>query len=187
MFCNKQVPFSDGLYSLPAIALQMGPLWALKLVGNAIKDIVRNYVGLSRHYIPVIEARLTPSTVPIPKGAENAVGILATPECKRYWEIIPSEGRRLGGWQNKVPATIALTFPLYRPVGYAKDVVAPTLGIYATEDSLCPVAGVKKMFALLSGPTETHELRGGHFEAYSDEFEKVIRLETQFLLKQLNP
>lgn len=179
----SQVPYSDGVHSLPAILMQKGPVWALKLTANALKDMARNLVGMPRHYMPILDETIAEKKrKSFAKSGQTP--ILGTSECNNYWDLIPEQA--LGGWQNKVPATIGLTFPMYRPVVYASGVKAPTLGIYADGDSLCPVKGVKAMFAKI--PTaEMRHLLGGHFDAYPGmaAFDQVVTWEREFLVKHL--
>lgn len=179
----SQVPYTDGVQSLPALALSLGPVWALKVTGHALKDMARNLLGLPRHHISILDERLNPDSDVASPGA----AILATPECADYWDLIPPPGQRLGGWQNKVAATIGLAFPMYRPVADAPKISAriPVLGVIAVKDSLCPVAGVQHMFEIIPGEVETRKLEGGHFDAYLSAFPQVVAWEAEFLAKHL--
>jgi len=173
----SQVPFTDGLVSVPAIVALSGFRWLGTMTIYAIKDMLRNLFGMPRYYAELIG---TP---------DDTTKFFIAPGSTDFWDIIPGgeQGKpsdRLGGWQARVPATIALTFPLYRPVTYAPDVQAPTLVIFAEHDNLCPVSGVREMISKIPH-VATHGLNSGHFDAYTKEYNKVIEWELEFFQKHL--
>lgn len=160
----SQVPFVDGF----AVAQNFKPLFALKVLAHGIVDGVLSLMG-KVHYVKVI-------------GEPDEFALMNTPECMQgYLALVPPDST----WENKAPARIALKLPFYRPISFASKIKCPVLMICAERDSLIPPSSVKKCASLISN-CELNSFEVGHFDVYTGEmFEKVSKLEAEFLMRHL--
>ena len=160
-----QMPFVDGLASAGIYS----PGLLLKALGHAMLDIPSMLLGIKPHYINIV-------------GENGRFGVLNTPDAEKgYLVLIPADTQ----WQNRCPARILLTLPLYRPTNCADKINCPVLMIYAEHDSLIPATTVEaaaeriKQVALIRMPI-------GHFDAYTGEpMDEIVEAEIAFIKKLL--
>jgi len=166
----SQVPYLRATSSLLARASNYTTLKTMvQLIFFACVDIAREWMGLSRYYVPVY-------------GNVENTAILSSPSSVGYSSIIPQNPR--GGWLNKCPASIAITTLFYNPFSFASDVKAPIFMIGDLKDDLCPIDDVKELAKNLNHLT-LKETNLGHFSPYLDNFDEIGKAQLKFLKKNV--
>jgi pimeloyl-ACP methyl ester carboxylesterase len=162
----SQVPFVDGLAS----AGTLGPLFILKATFKGLRDVLHIVTFREPYTVPAVG---TPDRFAVMNTVDAMSGFLA---------ILPKDTT----WKNECPARILLTVTMYRPIRYAKRVSCPLLLIAAKKDSLIPVSAVRKT-AARAPKAQLVELDIGHFDIYAGKhFVKAVKLEADFLIKNLS-
>ncbi|KAF7375567.1 Hydrolase-4 domain-containing protein [Mycena sanguinolenta] len=121
----------------------------LKMAGFALLDMVKQALGLTPAYIPVISEPKT-------------LGALTTEGTKPGMLAICSKDNE---YKNKVSASSLLQVPPYQPRAKAGSIKCPLLIVLPTEDNLCLPEGAVQ----ISKATEKCELVSlpcGHFDLY---------------------
>lgn len=161
----SQVPFLDGVKS--GTALGIGNI--IKLVNAGYRDVFRMITGRKPYTIQIVSR---PGEVSVMNKPGNYEGYLA---------LVP-EG---SSWKNEMPARSVLTMTNYRPAVYAKKISCPVKLIVAKDDNLVHFSIAEKMASGMKN-AEIDMIPAGHFDVYVGElFEKVVKLETDFLKKHL--
>ncbi|KAF7327252.1 Hydrolase-4 domain-containing protein [Mycena kentingensis (nom. inval.)] len=123
----------------------------LKMLGAIICDLVKQAIGLSPVYLPVI-------------AEPGAVGALTTPGTVAGMTAIISEET---DYKNQVSASSMLGVPTYQPRAKARNIACPLLIVLSTEDNLCTPAGAREIAAAApEGLCELVEVPCGHFDIY---------------------
>ena len=104
-------------------------------------------------------------------------GVITAPGAKRaLFDIIDRESE----WQNRLPASVLLGLPRYRPITNVSDISCPTLIVGARNDQIVPVSGPKAAAEQI--PSATYlELPADHMSVLSTDFERVISHQLSFL------
>lgn len=159
-----QVPHVDGLAS----ALGYPPLLLPKASWLAARDVVAAARGAEPVRMPIVAAR--------------GVRALAGPDCfEGYTRMIPPGAE----WLNAVPARILFTIMAYRPVTEAAGIKAPVLLVASPTDTLIPFSATQKTAARIPD-CRLELIDGGHFDPYvGPTFERVVKLECDFLKEKL--
>jgi pimeloyl-ACP methyl ester carboxylesterase len=163
----SQVPFVDG------IAVARGFDWKFTVtgLGHGLSDLGRILTWREPHYVPVV-------------ADPGTFALMNTPESKPGYLALVPEG---SSWKNQAPARIILTLPLYRPLRAAPRLHCPVLLIGAEKDSLIPIRAVEKLAGRIK-QVRLEKVAAGHFDVYAgDMFEKVVKLEADFLVETLRP
>ncbi|MFZ5572757.1 MAG: alpha/beta hydrolase [Thermodesulfobacteriota bacterium] len=162
----SQIPFVDGL----SVALNFGLLFNLTCLWHGVVDGIASMFGRT-HFVPVV-------------SDPDRFGLMNTPESKPgYLALVPENS----GWENRVPARIALSLAAYRPVRYADRITCPVLMICAEKDTLIPQQAVRKCASRIRS-VRLEVLPAGHFEPYVGElFERTATMEAEFLAGVLLP
>lgn len=159
-----QVPHVDGLAS----ALHYPPTLLPKASWLATRDVVNAARGKAPVRMPIV--------------AKAGVRCLAGADCyEGYLRMIPPGA----DWLNAVPARILFTIMAYRPVTEAAGVRAPVLMVASRSDTLIPFVATQKTADRIPD-CRLELIEGGHFDPYvGATFEKVVRLECDFLKEKL--
>ncbi len=160
-----QVPFVDGMDSIRMLGLK----YALRAVGEGLKDLLRIITFSGRHLVPVV-------------ADPGTFAVLNTPECERgYLALVPEDTE----WKNECPAAFLLTIASYRPTAYAGKVRCPALIMPARRDSLISLEAVEKMASKMED-ARIVSLPIGHFDIYSGQpFEQAVGTQVDFLKQHL--
>jgi pimeloyl-ACP methyl ester carboxylesterase len=121
----SQIPFLDGRATLRAIRSKQTHALMFRTMFAAVRDRARQLIGLQPVYIPLISS-----------FSDAAVITVSNEVAAMYKSRIPTENS--GGWQNKVPASILLELPFYRPIDFIVNVTCPILILEAGSDSINP-------------------------------------------------
>ncbi len=160
-----QVPFVDGRSSGRSFG------YKLQAVYHGLLDAIGAALFNRRHYVPMVADTDTFAMMNTPDAMEGS---------KKLLPPGVSPGR-------KCPANIALTGFFYRPIKFAPEVVCPALIIYAEQDTLIAPKDVRKAAESMQKATVIG-LPIKHFDVYEGAaFEKVVRMEADFLKAQLAP
>lgn len=161
----SQVPFLDGLNT----GLNLGFVNIMKLINAGHRDIFRIITGRKPYTIPIVSRVGGLSVMNKPGNYEG------------YLAIVPEDS----SWKNEMPARSVLTMVNYRPVLQAKMINCPVKLIVAKNDNLVDYKIAEKMASKIKN-VEMDMLPVGHFDVYIGEmFEKVVKMETEFLIKHL--
>ena len=160
-----QVPFVSGIATVMSFSMS----YQIKGFFHGITDIIKTALSMKPHYVKVI-------------AAANEFALMNTPESyPGYSALIPKDSK----WENKAPANVCLTLPLYMPTLKASKIKCPTLIVYAKNDSLIPHKAVAKTISKIK-KAETLLLDCGHFDIYAGPlFEQTVKREGEFFLKHL--
>jgi pimeloyl-ACP methyl ester carboxylesterase len=165
-----QVPFLDGMRTLPYLVEQNGLSFGIDATVAALDDFARKYTFREPRYIPVV-------------GQPGELAALSTPGSEAgYREMVPDDLRE-EEW-NRCAARILLTVATYRPLEHAGRVDCPALLVEAREDQLVPGSAVDATVQRL-GDVERVRIDGDHFDPYTDAFEPVVEREATFLERHL--
>jgi len=160
-----QVPFADGLVSLPSLGLRQ----TLRLVREGLRDQLRALRGRPPHLIPVV-------------GPAGTLRVLSAPSAATgFRAITPSES----AWRNEVAARVALHLATYRPARQAKRIASPMLLCLADHDDLTAPGPALKA-AGRAPRAEVRRYPCGHFDLYVGAgFERTVGDQTEFLTRHL--
>ncbi len=160
-----QVPFVSGITTLAG----QSPLDIMRLSWAGLRDLFRLLTFRAPFRIGLV-------------GRPGDVAVMTTPECyDGYMALVPKNS----GWENSTPALSGLLLPLYNPASYAADIRCPMLVVAGRNDSLIPIAAVRKMAGKVPN-CHLEEFDCNHFEPYRDRwFERNIALQCEFLQRHL--
>lgn len=157
----SQVPFVDGLSTLTWFPFK----YTVQAISHGFRDLVRIITFRSPHLIKIVDE-------------PDSFALLNTPDCMPSFNILVPEDSK---WENRCPARIVLTIPLYRPRRYARRINCPVLIVYAERDSLISPDAVCKTINNIKD-VKVISLETGHFDLYAGEvFEMVAEAEAAFL------
>ncbi|WP_086840910.1 alpha/beta hydrolase [Amycolatopsis kentuckyensis] len=162
-----QCPFTDGLAS----AVALGPVASLKLGPVLARDLVARLRGADPAMIPLAAAPGSPALMNAPDALPG------------YQALVPPGTT----FRNEVAARVVPTIAGYRPGRAAKRITIPILFCVSTTDSVTPPAQTLR-YARTAPRGEIKTYDAGHFDFYLGEpFEALVRDQTEFLTRQLNP
>lgn len=160
-----QVPFCDGLKSLPALGL----LHVMRLSLAGLRDVAGSLLGFAPYRIPAV-------------GAPGTLAAMTTEDAvSGFAGMTPPNSN----WRNEVCARFALTLANYRPATTAASIACPILYCVAEQDQLTP-APLACEAAQRAPQGVLKQYPCGHFDMYNGAlWETVIAEQTAFLLKAL--
>lgn len=156
------VPHLSGPAAARASIARRGLLQSIRMISAGLHDRMREVLGLPAAYLLLVGP---------PKS--TALMQLDSHETKEYFSKHPRVYH--GGWRNLVRARLTLEMGRYSPIDHLPKVTAPVLMIAATNDTLCPIAQVRRapgvnarVRLLLRDCTHFELYRGAHFDAVID-------------------
>jgi len=161
----SQVPFVDGI----STTMKFDVKFQLTGIFKGLNDFFRMITFREPFYVPVV-------------GDPDTFAVMNTPESKSgFMAIVPDDSK----WENRCPARILLTLPMYRPTGYVRRIKCPVLIINGDKDSLITDKAVQKTAKKIKN-IKFVTMPVGHFDVYhGDIFEQVVKLEAEFLYDNL--
>jgi dienelactone hydrolase len=143
-----QCPGVDGRASAEK-AFETQPLgYNLRLLMHGQRDIVRSWLGLSPHKIPIV-------------GKPGSIALLtAANSYEAFSELAPE------GFVNEACARIIVRGDKYRPIKYARDVRCPVLLQICLNDELLSVESIEETGRILGQRAEIKRYPIGHFDVY---------------------
>ena len=163
-----QCPGLDGRATAEVIRHREGLGYALRLVAHGQRDLVRSWLGLSAHMIPVV-------------GRSGALAMIAMDQAYQDFSRMAPPG-----YPNQACARILVRGDKYRPVRYASRVRCPTLLQICEHDEFTPAAAAQKTASALDALAEVKRYPINHFDIYfGRHFETSLADQVEFLTRHL--
>ncbi len=160
-----QVPFVDGFANL----LRLSVAHALRLTLEGARDQLGALIGRPPRMLPSV-------------GPPGSIAVMNSPDAEPGFLALNPAGLT---WPNEAAARVALRVGTYRPIRHVGRVRCPILFALAAEDVVTP-PDLAERAATRAPHSEVRHYPGGHFDPYVGElFERVVRDQTQFLLRRL--
>jgi len=165
---SAQCPGLDGRASAK-LAFKRQPIgYTLRMMMHGQRDLVRSWLGLSPHKIPIL-------------GKPGTIALMTSPDAyDTFSKLVPE------GFINEACARITIRGDKYRPVKYARNVRCPVLLQICDLDTITPISAAEETEARLGNYAEVNHYPIGHFDIYfSDNFEKSVSDQLEFFRKHL--
>jgi fermentation-respiration switch protein FrsA (DUF1100 family) len=166
---SAQVPLLDGSAGGWTVVKRLGFWYLLKMAfGHGLRDLVRSFLGLSPHKIPLI-------------GIPGSIAALADPGAVNLIkEIAPYD------FINKICARILIRMDKYHPINQMRKVRCPVLLQVCDKDISLPIKTVNKAETLLGKLGEIIHYPIDHFDIYiGNNLEKAVSDQLHFFKKHL--
>jgi len=163
----SQIPHCDSRTAFKHVGFKV----AMKGAYNGIKGAILEKFG--KHY-----------TVPV-LGRPEDEGFAVLKFAGWYEDYMKiAEGSKT--WVNAIPAISLLRVGTYNPIDFAKNINAPVLMVYGSDDAGIPLDDVRRTIALTK-QVESFEFPGDHFDAYDGGkcIDDIVARETEFFVKHL--
>jgi dienelactone hydrolase len=162
-----QCPFTEG----PASARALGLVSALKMTPVIARDLAAQVRGRPPVMVPLA-------------GPPGSVALMNAPDALPGYQALIPAGTP---FVNEATARILPNAATYRPGRAAKKVTIPILFCVSDHDSVAPPAPTLR-YARTAPLGEIKTYDAGHFDFYhGDTFEALVRDQTEFLTRQLDP
>lgn len=163
-----QCPGLDGRAAALEGYRKVGIKNGLRLIVHGQRDLVRSWLGLSAHKIPIVGKPGTVACMPVQDAYDGYASIAAE------------------GFVNEVCARITIRGDKYRPVTKAKRVRCPVLLLICENDELAPVSAAEETAEKLGDLAEVRRYPIGHFDIYiGANFERSVGDQLEFLSRHL--
>ena len=163
-----QVPFLDGMALMEMEREGDSVGLGLRSIMHGQRDIVRSWLGLSAHNIPLV-------------GRAGTIAVIPGEEA---WDFFSAQVP--AGFVNESPARILIRADKYRPVTLTDDVRAPVLLQMAEDDRFVPASAIEETARILDDRATLKRYPIGHFDIYTgDGFEQCVADQLAFLRQQL--
>jgi len=165
---SAQCPGMDG----EAFALEsfkrMGFVHSLRMVMHGQRDLVRSWLGLSPHKVPIV-------------GKPGTIALMNTPDAyDAFTRLMPE------GYVNEACARIIIRGDKYRPIKYARHIRCPVLLQICDHDTLVSLKSLEETAKILGPRAEVKHYPIGHFDIYTGSgFEKGVLDQIEFFRKHL--
>ncbi len=165
---SAQCPGVDG----EALALEsfkrMGIANSIRMVMHGQRDLVRSWLGLSPHKVPIV-------------GKPGTIALMNTQEAyDAFRGLIPE------GYVNEACARIIIRGDKYRPIKYAHHVRCPVLLQICDHDTLVSLKSLEETAKILGELAEVKHYPIGHFDIYTGSgFEQSVCDQVTFFQKHL--
>lgn len=163
-----QVPLLDGAAGSWPLVKRVGIKYMLRMAfGHGVRDMVRSYLGLSPHKIPLV-------------GKPGTIAAMADSGAwDLFKEVAPDD------FVNEICARILIRMDKYHPINHASKVRCPVLIQVSDKDISLPKRTLKKV-KRLGTLAEVIHYPIDHFDIYmGDHFEKAVIHQLDFFKKHL--
>ena len=163
-----QCPGLDGRATAKWAFERQGTWHVLHQVVHGQRDLVRSWLRLSPHKVPLV-------------GKPGTVALMATPDAyETFGRIAPKD------FINNACARIIIRGDKYRPVNHARNVRCPVLLQICDHDNVTPPSAVQQTTDQLGQYAEVKHYPIGHFDIYLDaNFEQAMTDQVEFFRKHL--
>lgn len=165
---SAQCPGMDGQsYALESFK-RMGIKNSLRMIMHGQRDLVRSWLGLSPHKIPIV-------------GKPGTIALMNTQHAyDSFPALIPDT------YVNEACARILIRGDKYRPITHAPQVQCPVLLQICDEDTPASIKAAEETADILGNLAEVKHYPIGHFDIYTGNgFEKSVRDQVAFFQKHL--
>jgi fermentation-respiration switch protein FrsA (DUF1100 family) len=164
----SQCPGVDGRESAELSFRTLPFGYNLRMLMHGQRDLVRFWLGLSPHKVPIVGR---PGTIAL-MTASNAF--------EAFGRLAPE------GFVNEACARIIVRGDKYRPIKYAHDVRCPVFLQICEKDQLVPVKSVEETGKILAQHARIVRYPIGHFDVYfGKNFDRSVRDQIDFFRKHL--
>jgi len=163
-----QCPLLDGMESSEVAVKAVGLKHIFRMAGHGQRDLVRSWLGLSPHKVPLA-------------GKPGTVALMADDGAwKAFSELAPDD------FVNEACARIGIRMDKYRPISKISKIQCPVLIQSCDYDIALPFSVVEKAVKILGSQAEVIRYPIGHFDIYlGDNFEKAVNDQLAFFKKHL--
>jgi pimeloyl-ACP methyl ester carboxylesterase len=163
-----QCPGLDGRAAAMESYRKVGVKNGLRIIMHGQRDLVRSWLRLSPHKIPIVGKPGTIACLPVQDAFEG------------YGRIAPEN------FVNEVCARIVIRGDKYRPVTKAGRVRCPVLLLICDNDELAPVSAAEETTKRLGELAEIKRYPIGHFDIYMGaHFERSVSDQLDFFSRHL--
>ncbi|MBN1374881.1 MAG: alpha/beta hydrolase [Dehalococcoidia bacterium] len=165
---SAQCPLLDGLAAAEEQRDHIGLKHVFRMAGHAQRDLVRSWLGLSPHKIPIV-------------GKPGTVALMADVNAwKTFEELAPDD------YINESCARIAIRMDKYRPINQMDKIHCPVLLQICDRDITNPLAVVKRAEEKLGQMIRVVHYPIDHFDIYlGDNLDKAIEDQLAFFEQHL--
>ncbi|MFN2201234.1 MAG: alpha/beta hydrolase, partial [Caldilineaceae bacterium] len=165
---SAQCPGLDGHESAELGFRNVGWRGAVRLVIHGQRDLVRSWLHLSPHKIPIV-------------GKSGTTALMASDEAwNAMCELAPAN------YVNEACARIVVRGDKYRPVKKAQHVRCPALLQICDHDEFTPVGASEQAARSMGNLANVKRYPIGHFEIYfGDHFDMAVRDQLAFFSRYL--
>lgn len=165
-----QCPLLDGTETAEEHVKHMGIKYVLRMTGHGQRDIVRSWLRLSPHKIPIV-------------GKPGTIALMANTDAWNTFSAMAPDN-----YINEACARIAIRLDKYRPINQLGQIDCPVLLQVGDNDMAVPARVVNKAQKLLGQHGEVIHYPIDHFDIYlGDNFEKAVNDQVAFFRKHLMP
>lgn len=165
---SAQGAMMDGFATLLNVIRYAGIGRALALTWAGLLDLIRSWLALEPHRIPIIA----------PEGQFAVMSSAGAYEG--YAALTPAS------WINEVCARFALTLALYRPIACAAELPCPLLVLICEQDNIVPPEAATKTAQRAGERAEVRRYDVNHFDIYvNDGFKRSSNDQLDFFKKTL--
>jgi len=165
---SAQCPGLDGRASARMALKRAGIGYSLRMMMHGQRDLVRSWIGLSPHTMPIV-------------GKPGSIACMTTPDAYEFFEKLAPDN-----FINEVCARIIIRGDKYRPVQHARNVRCPVLLQICVNDNITPLSAAEETEKGLEKYAEVKHYPIGHFDIYiGDTFEKSLGDQLDFFKKHL--
>jgi len=163
-----QCPLLDGMESSEVALKAIGLKHIFRMAGHGQRDLVRSWLGLSPHKVPLV-------------GKPGTVALMADDGAwKAFNELAPDD------FVNEACARIGIRMDKYRPISKISKIQCPVLIQSCDYDITLPFSVVEKAVRILGSQAEVIRYPIGHFDIYlGDNFEIAVNDQIVFFKKHL--
>jgi len=165
---SAQCPGMDGQAFALESYRQMGLGASVRMILHGQRDLVRSWLGLSPHRVPIV-------------GRPGTIALMSAPGAYDSFKAFVPET-----FVNQACARILIRGDKYRPITHARHVRCPVMLQICDRDNLVPNGSIEETAAILGELVEVRRYPLGHFEIYTGEgFEQGVRDQVAFFVKHL--
>jgi hypothetical protein len=133
-----------------------------------------------------------PKMVPmVVEPSESALASHASADAWRFFtgqSSPPEDGWRFAKWRNEITLRSLELYSEYEPGSFVERIApTPLLMVVGDDDVVCPTDLTLEAFNRAREPKRLELYPGGHFSAYTDQFERASNAACQWFSEQLGP
>ena len=165
---SAQCPGLDGRATGRMLFKREGLGYGLRMIMHGQRDLVRSWLRLSPHRIPIV-------------GKPGSMACLTTPDAYDTFERLAPDN-----FINEVCARISIRGDKYRPVKHAQKVRCPVLLQICDNDTLTPISAAQETENRLGKYADVKHYPIGHFDIYNgSNLEKSVSDQLDFFWEHL--
>ena len=165
---SAQCPLLDGSAGYDQQLHKVGIKYMLRIMGHAQRDLVRSWLRLSPHKIPLV-------------GKPGTLALMADDGAWNIFEELAPDD-----YVNEACARIGIRMDKYRPIKQVDKIRCPVLIQACEHDTALPLKVVEKTAKRLGELAQVIHYPIGHFDIYRGEnFETAVNDQITFFKKHL--